>query len=209
MFSGIITDLGEVASVVPGRDSRRDTRLVIKTRYDMATVAIGASIACSGACLTVVEKGEGWFAADVSAETLACTTLGGWRAGAKVNLERALRLGDEFGGHIVLGHVDGVAEIVERRPEGDSVRFAFLAPAALARAIAPKGSVALDGVSLTVNEVSDNEVAGARFGVNIIPHTQACTSFGAAQVGDRVNLEIDVLARYVARLTQRDDALPS
>jgi len=209
MFSGIITDLGEVASVVPGRDSRRDTRLVIKTRYDMATVAIGASIACSGACLTVVEKGEGWFAADVSAETLACTTLGGWRAGAKVNLERALRLGDEFGGHIVLGHVDGVAEIVERRPEGDSVRFAFLAPVTLARAIAPKGSVALDGVSLTVNEVSDNEVAGARFGVNIIPHTQACTSFGAAQVGDRVNLEIDVLARYVARLTQRDDALPS
>ena len=209
MFSGIITDLGEVASVVPGRDSRRDTRLVIKTRYDMATVAIGASIACSGACLTVVEKGEGWFAADVSAETLACTTLGGWRAGAKVNLERALRLGDEFGGHIVLGHVDGVAEIVERRPEGDSVRFAFLAPVTLARAIAPKGSVALDGVSLTVNEVSDNEVAGARFGVNIIPHTQACTSFGAAQIGDRVNLEIDVLARYVARLMQRDDALPS
>jgi riboflavin synthase len=205
MFSGIITDLGEVARIVPGRD----TRLVIRTRYDMATVAIGASIACSGACLTVVEKGEGWFAADVSAETLACTTLGGWRAGAKVNLERALRLGDEFGGHIVLGHVDGVAEIVERRPEGDSVRFAFFAPVTLARAIAPKGSVALDGVSLTVNEVSGNEVAGARFGVNIIPHTQACTSFGAAQIGDRVNLEIDVLARYVARLTQRDDALPS
>jgi riboflavin synthase len=200
MFSGIITDLGEVARI----DAGRDTRLVIKTRYDTATVAIGASIACSGACLTVVEKGEGWFAADVSAETLARTTLGTWRAGSKVNLERALKLGDEFGGHIVLGHVDGVAEVVERRPEGDSLRFSFAVPASLAKAIASKGSVALDGVSLTVNEVE-----GARFGVNIIPHTQACTTFGTAQIGDRVNLEIDVLARYVARLMQRDDAPPS
>jgi len=202
MFSGIITDLGEVDSVVPGGDTRPgcDTRIVIATRYAMDDVALGASIACSGVCLTVVEKstgggqGRGWFAATVSAETLACTTLGGWRQGTKVNLERPLRLGDEFGGHVVLGHVDGVASIVERREEGDSVRFSFLAPDALARSIAPKGSIALDGVSLTVNEVD-----GARFGVNIIPHTQARTSFGAAQIGDEINLEIDVLARYVAR----------
>ena len=207
MFSGIITDLGEVDSVVPGRD----TRIVIATGYDMDDVALGASIACSGVCLTVVENsagggpGRAWFAATASAETLACTTLGGWRQGTKVNLERPLRLGDELGGHVVLGHVDGVAEIVERRPEGDSLRFSFAAPVGLARSIAPKGSVALDGVSLTVNEV-----AGRRFGVNVIPHTQACTTFGAARIGDRVNLEIDVLARYVARLLGRDEgALPA
>jgi riboflavin synthase len=139
----------------------------------------------------------------VSAETMACTTLSGWQAGTAVNLERALRVGDEFGGHIVLGHVDGVAGIVDRRAEGDSVRFSFEVPEALARSIAPKGSVALDGVSLTVNEVE-----GRRFGVNIIPHTQACTTFGAAQIGDRVNLEIDVLARYVARLLQREGDVP-
>lgn len=196
MFSGIITDLGEVRRVVPGRD----TTLVIGTRFPMAEVAVGASIACSGACLTVVERGADWFSATVSAETLACTTIGGWRPGTPVNLERSLRLGDELGGHIVLGHVDGLAEIVERRPEGDSLRFVFAAPAALARSIAPKGSVALDGVSLTVNEVE-----ARRFGVNIIPHTQSCTSFGAARVGDRVNLEIDVLARYVARLVGRGE----
>jgi riboflavin synthase len=199
MFSGIISDLGEVRSV----RASGDTRVEITTRFAMADVAIGASIACSGACLTVVEKGTGWFAATVSAETMARTTLAGWKPGTPVNLERALRLGDEFGGHIVLGHVDGVARILDRRPDGDSLRFSFEVPAPLARAIAPKGSVALDGVSLTVNEVS-----GSRFGVNIIPHTQACTSFGAAQIGDRVNLEIDVLARYVARLMQREDEAP-
>jgi riboflavin synthase len=193
MFSGIISDLGEVRAIEKGGD----TRLVIATGYDLADAAIGASIACSGACLTMVEKGPGWFAASVSAETMACTTLAGWRVGTRVNLERALRLGDEFGGHIVLGHVDGVARIVERRDEGDSVRFAFAAPPHLAPSIAAKGSVALDGVSLTVNEVD-----GARFGVNIIPHTQACTGFGSARIGDDVNLEIDVLARYVARLMQ-------
>ena len=195
MFSGIITDLGEV------REMRRagDTRLVIATGYDLADAAIGASIACSGACLTVVEKGAGWFAATVSAETMACTTLAGWRAGTKVNLERALRLGDEFGGHIVLGHVDGVARIVDRRPDGDSLRFSFAAPPHLAPSIAAKGSVALDGISLTVNEVEDEH-----FGVNVIPHTQACTSLGTAQIGDGVNLEIDVLARYVARLLQAE-----
>ena len=191
MFSGIVTDLGEVRSIGAGRDRT----LVIGTRYAMAEVAIGASIACSGACLTVVDKGADWFAATVSAETMAKTTIGAWRPGTPVNLERALRLGDELGGHVVLGHVDGLAEILERRPEGDSIRFAFAAPPHLARSIAPKGSVALDGVSLTVNEVE-----GTRFGVNIIPHTQRQTTFGTARIGDRVNLEIDVLARYVARL---------
>lgn len=195
MFSGIISDLGTVRRVRAGGDAR----LEIATSFAMEEVAIGASIACSGVCLTVVEKDAGWFAATVSAETMALTTLAAWKPGTPVNLERALRLGDEFGGHIVLGHVDGVASIIERRAEGDSVRFSFEAPAHLARAIAPKGSVALDGVSLTVNEV-----AGRCFGVNIIPHTQACTSFGAARVGDHVNLEIDVLARYVARLMQRE-----
>jgi riboflavin synthase len=199
MFSGIISDLGEVLAVEGGGD----TRLVIATRLDLADAAIGASIACSGPCLTVVEKGPDWFAAMVSAETMACTTLASWRVGTKVNLERALRLGDEFGGHIVLGHVDGIARILDRRPEGDSLRFSFAAPARLARAIAAKGSIALDGVSLTVNEVG-----GERFGVNIIPHTQACTSFGTARIGDGVNLEIDVLARYVARLLQSEDLQP-
>jgi riboflavin synthase len=193
MFSGIITDIGTVREVTAGGD----TRLVIGTRYAMDEVAIGASIACSGACLTVIEKGWDWFAATASAETLSRTTLGAWRPGTRVNLERALRLGDEFGGHIVLGHVDGLARILERRPEGDSVRFSCEAPAELARSIAPKGSVALDGVSLTVNEVE-----GRRFGVNIIPHTQAATTFGEARADDLVNLEIDVLARYVARLAE-------
>jgi riboflavin synthase len=199
MFSGIISDLGEVKSVVAGDDAK----VVIGTRYDMATVAIGASIACSGVCLTVVDKGPGWFMATVSAETMACTTLAGWRAGAAVNLERALRVGDELGGHIVLGHVDGVAVVVDRRPEGDSVRLSFEVPEPLAGSIAPKGSVALDGVSLTVNEVD-----GRRFGVNVIPHTQACTTFGAVRIGDRVNLEIDVLARYVGRLLRHDGDVP-
>jgi riboflavin synthase len=198
MFTGIITDLGTVRGVVPGGD----TKIIVETRYPMNEIAIGASIACSGACLTVVEKSndaaaDGWFAAMVSAETLARTRLGDWRDGTRINLERPLRLGDELGGHMVLGHVDGLARIVDRRPEGDSLRFTFEAPTDLSRLIAPKGSVALDGVSLTVNEVE-----GRRFGVNIIPHTQSCTSFGAAAIGDAVNLEIDPLARYVARLLQ-------
>lgn len=198
MFTGIITDLGRVRSVEP----RGDTRFVFGTGYDTGEIAIGASIACSGACLTVVGKGRdaggGWFAADVSAETFSKTTLGGWAAGTPVNFERALRLGDELGGHMVSGHVDGVAEVVERRAEGDSQRFVFAAPADLARFVAPKGSVALDGVSLTVNEVDD-----VRFGVNIIPHTAEMTTFGALQPGDRVNLEIDLLARYLQRLMQQ------
>jgi|SRR5579864_2371796 len=195
MFTGIITDVGRVRAVVPSGD----TRFAIATAYDTAEIALGASIACAGVCLTVVEKAVGWFAVQASAETLSRTTLGAWRVGTSVNLERALRLGDELGGHIVSGHVDAVADIVERRPEGDSVRFVFEVPAACERAVAPKGSVALDGVSLTVNEVK-----GRRFGVNIIPHTQAKTTFGEARVGDRVNLEIDMLARYVARLLGKD-----
>lgn len=195
MFTGIITDIGNVRSI----ERRGDTRLTIATGFATASIDIGASIACSGACLTVVDKGPDWFAVDVSAETLAHTTLGDWRAGTPVNLERALKVGDELGGHIVSGHVDGIARIVSRTPEGDSLRFLFEAPTALARFVAPKGSVALDGASLTVNEVD-----GARFGVNIIPHTQQMTTFGAAQTGAAVNLEIDVLARYVARLKEME-----
>jgi riboflavin synthase len=195
MFTGIITDVGRVRAVRPGGD----TAFTIATAFDTEDIAIGASIACAGVCLTVTERGQGWFAVQASAETLSRTTLGEWREGSSINLERALKLGDELGGHILSGHVDAVAEIVSRRPEGDSVRFVFAVPPPFDKAIAPKGSVALDGVSLTVNEVE-----GSRFGVNIIPHTQANTTFGAAQAGDRVNLEIDVLARYVARLLGKD-----
>jgi riboflavin synthase len=195
MFTGIITDVGRVRAVRPGGD----TAFTIATAFDSQDIAIGASIACAGVCLTVTERGQGWFAVQASAETLSRTTLGEWREGSSINLERALKLGDELGGHILSGHVDAVAEIVSWRPEGDSVRFVFAVPPPFDKAIAPKGSVALDGVSLTVNEVE-----GSRFGVNIIPHTQANTTFGAAQAGDRVNLEIDVLARYVARLLGKD-----
>jgi len=193
MFTGIVDDIGRVAAVErPG-----DTRFVIETAYDTAGIAIGASIACAGACLTVVAKGPGWFAVEASAETLACTTLGGWRAGSAVNLERALRLGDELGGHLVSGHVDGVATVHGRRAEGASTRLTLEAPAELARFIAAKGSVALDGVSFTVNQVD-----GRRFGVNVIAHTAAQTTFGAIAPGDQVNLEIDLLARYLDRLTE-------
>ena len=201
MFTGIITDIGTIRS----REDRGDTRLVIGTGYDVDTIDLGASIACSGACLTVVDKGVddgsngpgGWFAIDASGETLARTAPGMWDAGRRLNLERALRVGDELGGHIVSGHVDGTAVIEDMHDEGDSTRITFRAPPALARFIAPKGSVALNGTSLTVNEVD-----GDRFGVNLIPHTQQVTTWGAAKVGDRVNLEIDTLARYVARLAE-------
>lgn len=199
MFTGIITDLGKVEAVVPA--SEGDSWFRISTSYDLSEVEIGASIACSGCCLTVVEKGENSFAVDVSGETLSKTNLGDWQVGHRVNLERSLKVGDELGGHLVYGHVDGVAEIVGSEPEGGSTRWRFRAPAELARFIAPKGSVALDGVSLTVNEVE-----GREFGVNIIPHTTAVTSFGSYQVGDRVNLEIDVLARYVARLREEESS---
>lgn len=195
MFTGIITDLGRVRSVTPGGA----TRIVIETRYDSASIAHGASIACSGVCLSVVDKGSGWFAVEASAETLSRTTIGAWRPGSPVNLERPLKLGDELGGHMVAGHVDGVGEILERRPDGASLRFSFRVPSGLARFIASKGSVAVDGVSLTVNEVE-----GATFGVNIIPVTRQETSFGSLAPGDRVNLEIDLLARYLARLMEAE-----
>lgn len=207
MFTGLVTDVGRVRAV----ERRGDTRFVIETAYDVDGIAIGASIACSGCCLTVVEKGRtdgrGWFAVDASAETLGCTTLGRWKEGTRVNLERALKAGDELGGHIVSGHVDGVGEIVDMRPEGDSMRFTFEAPEALGRFVAPKGSVTVDGTSLTVNDVEDiragANAARVRFGVNIIPHTQAVTTWGEARTGNAVNLEIDMLARYVARLAEK------
>ena len=196
MFTGLITDLGRVRRIDAAAGG---ARLVIETAYDMAAVEIGASIACSGACLTVVGKEAGSFAADVSAETLACTTIGGWKAGDRVNLEQSLRLGDALGGHLVSGHVDAVATVLERLPDGDSQRFSFLIPQGCERLVAAKGSVCLDGVSLTVNEVEAD-----RFGVNVIPHTAERTTFGALGPGDRVNLEVDMIARYVARLTPRN-----
>ncbi|HYD64812.1 riboflavin synthase [Azospirillum sp.] len=195
MFTGIITDVGRVKAV----ESNGDTRFTIETAFDMETVAIGASIANCGVCLTVIDKGPGWFAVQASAETLSKTTLGSWTPGTRVNLERAMKLGDELGGHIVSGHVDGVAAVVDVRPDGKSKRITFEAPANLAKYVASKGSVAIDGVSLTVNEVD-----GARFGVNIIPHTQVATTFGDLKPGDRVNMEIDMLARYVARLVGQE-----
>jgi riboflavin synthase len=197
MFTGLITDIGRVRSRTP---LETGARFEIQTGYPPAEIATGASIACSGVCLTVVDKGGDWFAADVSVETLATTTLDAWRPGHHVNLERALKLGDELGGHIVSGHVDGVAEVTARRRDGEATRFTCRPPAALARFIAPKGSVAVDGVSLTVNEVGT-----ADFGVCIIPHTAAMTTFGDLAPGARVNLEIDMLARYVARLLERDE----
>lgn len=197
MFTGIVTDLGTIKSLTKAPDG--DTRIVIETSYDTQTIEIGASIACSGACMTVVETGPDWFLVVASAETLSKTTIGGWRTGDVINLERALKMGDELGGHIVSGHVDGTADIVELSPEGDSLRFVFEVPEDLKLFIAEKGSVTLDGVSLTVNEVDDN-----RFGVNIIPHTQQVTTFGQKTVGDVVNLEIDMLARYVQRLLNKD-----
>ncbi|WP_103171102.1 riboflavin synthase [Paracoccus sp. SY] len=203
MFTGIITDIGTVATV----EMRGDMRARIDCGYDMATVDMGASIACDGVCLTVVDKGQGWFAVDISAETLSKTNIGaeGWQVGKRLNLERALRVGDELGGHIVSGHVDGVARVIAMQDEGDSLRLTFEAPAALARYIAPKGSVALNGTSLTVNEVEGN-----RFGVNLIPHTRQVTTWGSVAQGDAVNLEIDTLARYVARLAEAMGApLPS
>jgi riboflavin synthase len=203
MFTGIITDIGEILGV----EARGDLHARIACAYPAESIALGASIACDGVCLTVVERGrEGersWFAVDISAETVAKTNIRhgrtAWAPGRRVNLERALRVGDELGGHIVSGHVDGTAEILAARDEGESTRLTFAAPEALARFVAPKGSVALNGTSLTVNEVE-----GARFGVNLIPHTKGATTWGEARPGDRVNIEIDTLARYVARLKEMD-----
>ena len=193
MFTGIITDIGTIRAV----EQRGDMRARLETRYDMASVDMGASIACDGCCLTVVDKGEGWFDVDVSAESVSKTNLSRWNTGARVNLERSLRVGDELGGHIVSGHVDGIAQIVAIRDEGDSTRVTFELPQELAKFVAPKGSIALNGTSLTVNEVD-----GARFGVNMIPHTKAVTTWGDMAEGDPVNVEIDTLARYVARLAE-------
>ena len=191
MFTGIITDVGEIRSLVKSGD----LRIEIETSYDISTIDLGASIACNGVCLTVVEKTEKCFSVDVSAESVSLTNASIWSAGSLLNLERALKVGDELGGHIVAGHVDGMAEIIALYEEGDSTRVKLRAPDLLARFIAPKGSVALNGTSLTVNEVD-----GTEFGINFIPHTKASTTWGDAIVGDRVNLEIDTLARYVARL---------
>ncbi|EAP75794.1 MULTISPECIES: riboflavin synthase [Roseovarius] len=195
MFTGIITDQGEIRDL----EQRGDLRARIGCHYDMDGVDMGASIACDGVCLTVVAMGADWFDVDVSAETVSKTNLDTWAKGRTVNLERALKVGDELGGHIVSGHVDGVAEVISVKDEGDSTRVTLRAPKALARFIAPKGSVALNGTSLTVNEVE-----GCDFGINFIPHTKEVTTWGRVAVGDRVNLEIDTLARYVARLHEAD-----
>lgn len=191
MFTGIVTDVGRVRAVA---DTDRDKRFEIETRFDLSTVEIGASIAHAGCCLTVVEKGESWFAVEVSGETLSRTTLGDWTPGYPVNLERSARVGDELGGHIVSGHVDGVGEVVSVAAEGGSHRVRIRVPRPLHRYIAEKGSIAVEGVSLTVNEVEDDV-----FGVNLIPHTWDVTTLGRLQPGSRVNLEIDMLARYLAR----------
>jgi len=197
MFTGIITALGTVRRIDPIGEGK-DMRLVIATPWpDTATIALGASIACSGCCLTAVELGDDWFSVDASAETLSRTTMGTWGVGSKINLERSLRVGDELGGHIVSGHVDGVGRAVSAVPENGSIRWTFAAPKGLSRFIAEKGSIAIDGVSLTVNAVQ-----GDTFGVNIIPHTASVTGFGWLKPGDAVNLEIDMLARYVARLAE-------
>jgi riboflavin synthase len=200
MFTGIVTDIGEVVAVEPRAEGL--ARLKIACRYDPDTIDVGASIACSGVCLTVIGRGRdgnrGWFAVDAAAETLRVTTIGGWQRGTRVNLERALKVGDELGGHIVAGHADGLAQVLRREDLTDMARFTFRAPAELARFVAPKGSVALDGVSLTVNEAAQDT-----FSVLIIPHTLEVTTLAALAVGDTVNLEVDLMARYAARLMER------
>jgi riboflavin synthase len=196
MFTGIVTDVGTVRKA----EQRGDLRLEIQTGYDTATIDLGASIACSGVCLTVVDKGNDWFAVDVSGETVSRTAPELWRQGASLNLERSLRLGDELGGHIVTGHVDAVAEVVGTCPEGDSVRIGLSVPRELGAMIAPKGSIALDGVSLTVNDVRDAEDGTTHFSVNIIPHTAHETTFGEIAKGRQFNVEVDVLARYIDRM---------
>ncbi|MEM1078558.1 MAG: riboflavin synthase [Pseudomonadota bacterium] len=198
MFTGIITDIGTIRAL----EQEGDLRARIGCSYDPAGIDLGASIACNGVCLTVIETGKDaetgpWFDVQISAESVDKTNIGDWALGHRINLERALKVGDELGGHIVSGHVDGVAEITAMRDEGDSTRVTFRAPDALAKFVAPKGSVALDGTSLTVNEVD-----GAEFGINFIPHTKSATTWGDVAVGDRINLEIDTLARYVARLKE-------
>jgi riboflavin synthase len=196
MFTGIVTDVGTVRSA----EQRGDLRLQIECGYDLDTVELGASICCSGVCLTVVDKGADWFAVDLSAETVARTAADRWREGARINLERSLRLGDELGGHIVTGHVDAVAEVVGTCAEGDSTRVGLSVLRALGPMIAPKGSIALDGVSLTVNDVRDAEDGSAHFSVNIIPHTAQHTTLAGMDQGQQLNVEVDVLARYIDRM---------
>jgi len=196
MFTGIVTDLGRVREIRQTADAE-DRRILIETNYDTAAITLGASIACAGPCLTVVETGPDWFAVDVSGETLDRTTVGRWQVGSRINLERALRIGDELGGHLVTGHIDGVGELEARRDDGESVRMEVGTPGELMKFIAEKGSISIDGVSLTVNEVG-----ASSFGVNIIPHTLNATTLGEMVQGTAVNLEIDLLARYVARLKE-------
>ena len=203
MFTGIVTDKGRITAV----EARGDLRVTIATSYDMATVDLGASIACSGVCLTVVDKGDGWFAVDVSGETQSRTAPGMWAEGRPLNLERALKVGDELGGHIVTGHVDGLGEVAAVEPVGDSTRLGIVAPPALAAYVAAKGSIALDGVSLTVNEVQPLPDGAAAFAVNIIPHTARETGFGEVKPGDSLNIEIDILARYLGRMLDARNAV--
>ena len=193
MFTGIVTDIGTIQKT----EDRGDLRARVACSYDMDGVDLGASIACDGVCLTVIAKGDDWFDVDISAETVSKTNLDGWTSGKRINLERALKLGDELGGHIVSGHVDGLATIIKMQDDGDSTRVTLTAPDSLAKFIAQKGSVTLSGASLTVNDVN-----GADFDINFIPHTKTHTTWGEAKVGDRVNLEIDTMARYVARLQE-------
>ncbi len=199
MFTGIITDIGTIRST----EQRGDLRIVIETAFDTTTVATGASIACSGACMTVVDKGPGWFAVDMSGESVSCTAPGLWVAAGKLNLERAMKIGDELGGHIVTGHVDGIGQVVSFDKVGDSWRAVIAAPDAVAPYVATKGSITVDGVSLTVNEVADQPDGSAHFMLNIIPHTAAMTTLGGLTAGTAVNLEIDILARYLARMQSR------
>jgi riboflavin synthase len=199
MFTGIVSDIGTITTV----EVRGDTRIVVSTAYDTAGIDLGASISCSGVCLTVVDKSApsepGWFAVDVSGETISRTAQGQWTRGRALNLERALKVGDELGGHIVTGHVDGIAEVVDVRPEGDSKRIGFSVPRDLAPFVAQKGSITINGVSLTVNQVDDH-ADSTRFSINVIPHTQKMTTLGALEPGQAVNIEIDVLARYLQRM---------
>jgi riboflavin synthase len=198
MFTGIITDIGRIEAV----EARGDLRVRIGCDYDMASVDLGASIACSGVCLTVVDKGESWFAVDVSAETQGRTAPALWAEGGRLNLERALKVGDELGGHILTGHVDGIGEVAAADPSGDSIRIGIVAGPEISPYVAAKGSIALDGVSLTVNQVEALPGGGVAFSVNIIPHSAAQTTFGAVQPGDRLNIEIDILARYLGRMME-------
>jgi riboflavin synthase len=195
MFTGIITDIGTIRSI----EQRGDLRIIVETTYDTATVAMGASIACSGACMTVVDKGAGWFAIDMSGESVSRTAPGLWVAGGTLNLERSMKIGDELGGHIVTGHIDGIGEVMGVCPEGDSHRVGIRVPDGIAPFVATKGSITVDGVSLTVNDVRDAD-DGTHFSVNIIPHTWAVTTLGQLTTGAHVNLEIDILARYLARM---------